>query len=247
MLNRSLQFANRDGGRYAWCRLTNFVPPLYSFLNDEEWAIIESWYDETEKEQLLGECNVAFMSVLQGFVMGSAISNIIQLGHFAGYSTLLLGFMLRRMKKKHSLMTVDISEHCCNYTQMWIDRAGLGDYVRVELGDSANATMVEKALKLFGASPRLVLIDSSHQFEQTLHELRLWYPSVERGGFIFLHDSGPYAKSFDSTNKGGVSRAMEEWLVSYRDARAINIYPPEDSYAKPIYMDPCGIGIIQKD
>ncbi|MBI5344683.1 MAG: class I SAM-dependent methyltransferase [Deltaproteobacteria bacterium] len=92
----------------------------------------------------------------------------------------------------------------------------------------------------------MIIIDSSHQYKHTIDELDLWYPALEEGGFIFLHDSGEYAKMFDSTNKGGVATALNEWLSKTSGARALNIFPPPHTNANPIYKDPCGLGIIQK-
>ncbi|MBS0150366.1 MAG: methyltransferase domain-containing protein [Nitrospira sp.] len=246
MPERSLKFAKREGGRYAWHQFGNYIPPLYSFLTDEEWNILEGWYDDTEKEKLLRECNIPFLSVVQGFIMGSVIDRIVQLGHFAGYSTLLIGFMMRKMQKKRTFLTIDISRRCCDYTRKWVEIAKIEEYVSIELGDSADPKMIAKAEELFQAPPKAIVLDSSHQYEHTMSELRLWYPALDNGGFIFLHDSGEYAKEFDSTKKGGVHVAMQEWLAQTREARAINIYPPAHTYADPIYKDPCGLGIIQK-
>lgn len=246
MTERNLKFSNREGGRYAWHQFGNYIPPLYSFLTDEEWTILENWYDDTERENLLGECNIPFLSVVQGFIMGSVIDRIVQLGHFAGYSTLLIGFMLRKMRKKRTFLTIDISSRCCDYTRKWVEIAKIDEYVSIELGDSADPNMIAKAEGLFQAPPKAIVLDSSHQYEHTMSELRLWYPALDNGGFMFLHDSGEYAKEFDSTKKGGVHVAVQEWLAQTREARAINIYPPAHTYANPIYKDPCGLGIIQK-
>ncbi|MBI5344682.1 MAG: hypothetical protein HZB83_05005 [Deltaproteobacteria bacterium] len=106
---RNLKFKGRAGeGRFAWHKFGDYVPPIYSFLTGNEWEILEKWYEDTESRKLLGECNIPFISSVQGFIMGSVINNIVQLGHFAGYSTLLIGFMMRRMKMKNSFITIDI-------------------------------------------------------------------------------------------------------------------------------------------
>jgi predicted O-methyltransferase YrrM len=70
------------------------------------------------------------MSVLQGLVMGSAITRIVQLGDHYGYSTLLLGFMLRAMGVSSTgLASIDISDGATRVTQRWVDRAGLRSQV----------------------------------------------------------------------------------------------------------------------
>jgi len=101
---RSLAFSSSAEPRFWWHRLagSNYVPPIYSDLTQEEWQIIRDWFAETSRgRELTGECAVPIMSLLQGFVLGSGVRRIVQLGTHSGYSTLLLGFFLRRMRAAH--------------------------------------------------------------------------------------------------------------------------------------------------
>ena len=237
---------NLSGGRYAWYkRYGNYVPPIYSFLTDDEWMIMEKWYEDTEKAKLIGESNVPFMSLLQGFIMGNSLTNIVQLGHYAGYSALLIGFMLRKMGKKHSFVSIDIDKSVSNYTQSWIKRAGLQDYVSIITGNSSDQSIARSATKSLNDVIQAIIIDSSHQYAQTLSELDLWYPLVQDKGFIFMHDVSEFATRLDSTNKGGVKNALQDWIVGKPEIRLISI-DQECSNTEPAYKDPCGIGIIQK-
>ncbi len=97
---RSLAFASSSEPRFWWHRLpgSNYVPPIYGNLTDEEWQIMRDWFAETSRRGLIGECAVPIMSLLQGFVLGNGVRRIVQLGTHSGYSTLLLGFFLRQMK-----------------------------------------------------------------------------------------------------------------------------------------------------
>jgi predicted O-methyltransferase YrrM len=104
------------------------APRPHAQLSDEEWALMEAWYEETASGA--AEINVPAMSVLQGLVMGSAITRIVQLGDHYGYSTLLLGFMLRAMGVSSTgLASIDISDGATRVTQRWVDRAGLRSQV----------------------------------------------------------------------------------------------------------------------
>lgn len=244
---RSLSFRNRKGNRYWWYWQKNYVPPIFIFLNDDEWRIIDEWYRETDEKKLAAEMNIPPICVIQGFIMGSNISNIVQLGHNAGYSTLLIGFMLRKMGIKDSFISIDRAKMFCDYTQKWIERAGLGEYVRVEHGDSSDPIFVKVAKKHFKGAPKFVIIDSSHQFKHTLRELALWYENLIEGGFIILHDSSEIAKTYDATKRGGVKRALQEFLKEKKGIQHININ--SNSFIdveKNIYQDGCGLGIIQK-
>jgi cephalosporin hydroxylase len=244
-------FRESQDNRYWWHKTSdyNYVPPIYSFLTEEEWIVVENWYEETSKTGITGEAAPPLMSVLQALIMGNSASNILQLGHYAGYSTLLLGFMSRRMGIKNAVFTIDIDPWCCEYTQDWINKAGLEEYVKVELNDSAAQNNVEKVRAYFGGNPKVVIIDSSHQYEHTCKELDLWYKVLQPGGFILMHDSSSFAVQFDVGQHLGVKKAIEDWLLKNPSVQMININSSNlntDS-RDLIYRDGCGLCIIHKD
>jgi predicted O-methyltransferase YrrM len=236
--------------RFWWHQMQghDYLPPVYSFLDDLEWRIMESWFEDTEKNLYIGECNVPMMSMLQGLIMGSAIDSIVECGHFAGYSTLLIGFMLRKMGKQHGLFTIDINETISKYTQGWIDKAGLHDYVLVVEGDSMDPKMPDLARKALSSEIKLVFIDSSHEYANTLKELDLWYEAIASQGLVILHDTSSVSANLDPTEEGGVKRGFCEWIAKHSSA-SININEdpfPDGTPTIPVYKDVCGLGIIQK-
>ena len=119
------------------------------------------------------------MCALQGLISGGGIRNIVQLGHYSGYSTLLLGFMMRHMGFRRSVFSVDIDEELSRYTQTWIVKAGLQDFIRIEVCDSSHSTLPEKAHRYFDGPIAMIFIDSSHEYQQTLLELDVWFPALE--------------------------------------------------------------------
>ncbi|HMJ05624.1 MAG TPA: hypothetical protein VK474_05150, partial [Chthoniobacterales bacterium] len=106
---RSRRWTGKQGARYWWHDLpgTDYVPPIYSDLTEEEWGVMRAWYAETDASGHIGECAVPLISFLHGLIMGSRADRIVQLGTCSGYSTLLIGFMLRRMNAVHGLFTLD--------------------------------------------------------------------------------------------------------------------------------------------
>ena len=116
---RSRRWTHESGPRYWWHRLPgmDFVPPVYADLTNAEWEIMRAWYEETDRSGVIGECAVPLVSLLHGLVMGNRIERIVQLGTCSGYSSLLLGFMLRRMNTPHGLFTLDINPELCALTQ----------------------------------------------------------------------------------------------------------------------------------
>ena len=248
---RSLAFSSSSEPRFWWHRLagSDYMPPIYSDLTEEEWQIIRDWFAETSRgRDLTGECAVPIMSLLQGFVLGSGMRRIVQLGTHSGYSTLLLGFFLRRMKAEHGLCTFEIGESLCRFTRGWLEKAGLEAFVHVELRSSLDPQSIASARAYLGGAPELIFLDSSHEYGSTLAELESWYPELAAGGLLILHDSSEFAESFDVTGKGGVARALREWRQAHPGIETFSLNHNVRAMETPhmVYQDFCGVGLIQK-
>ncbi len=247
---RSRRWTHNSGARYWWHRLPgmDFVPPIYSDLSEAEWEIMRAWYEETDRSGLIGECAVPLSSLLHGLVMGNRIARIVQLGTCSGYSSLLLGFMLRRMNAPHGLFTLDIDPELCALTRRWLERAGLTNFVTVAEGNSLDPTQLAAAQRRFGGAPEMILLDSSHEYLATVQELDLWYPALQTGGLFLLHDVSLFAAGFDVTAQGGVRRAFDEWRQKNPQAEAILLNGESRSMdlPRPLYKDACGLGLIHK-
>lgn len=249
---RSSDFPSKTYNRYWWFKLDGnfYVPPVFSFLSDEEWEIMKAWYNETDATQSAGETNIPAISMLHGLIMGNRLKNIVQLGHYEGFSTLLIGFMLRKMGGKNSFVTIDIDPAVSNTTQKWVDRAGLQDYVKVITSDSSSPELPAIAKNYFNGDISLIFIDSSHAYQHTKDELDLWYPHLKKLGLILLHDVSGLATTFDYTNLGGVQKALYEWA----DKNSAKYFMLNGSVPATFsggaeqlaYLDTCGLGFIQK-
>jgi predicted O-methyltransferase YrrM len=251
---RSLKFRTRAHNRYWWYKLTgtDYVPPVIAELSKSEWALMEDWFEDSEKLfPNPGEISIPGISLLNALICGNGVGAVVQLGHYVGFSTLMLGFALRRIGRKRALFSVDIDAEVTQYTQSWVKRAKLEDVVSLHVENSSDAIAVELAHQWFGRTPELVFIDSSHQYRHTLEELDLWYKSLAPGGFLAMHDTSVFAQTFDSTGEGGVRRAACEWGAG-RNMILLNSFVGEsvtdgDSPSSLIYRDRCGFGLVQKD
>jgi len=229
-----------------WSQATRcrYEPPIYSFLDDNEWEIFDQWHKEIYLENWRGESAIPFMSLLQAFIMGNDIDSIVEFGCFAGFSTLLIGFMMKKMGHSHSFASIDITPAHCQFTKKWVNQANLSEFVKIYEGSSHDPHMVSKVLANLKQNPKLIIIDSSHQYQQTLNELNSWFEYLQPGGFFILHDSSIFASKFDNTGQGGVHKAFSEWVKNKENISSININSGKlDNY---IYLDDTGIGIIQK-
>jgi predicted O-methyltransferase YrrM len=249
---RTKDFASRDHDRYWWFKAFSpqYDPPIFDMLDDAEWAIMSDWYEETEVRfgaTGTGECAIPAMSMLQSFIMGNNLSRVVQLGHFIGFSSLLLGFAFKRMGLSQSLYSIDIDFDVTAYTKSWLARAKLEDQVQLEVADSSSPEAADNAIKYLGGAPQLIFVDSSHAYQHTIDELNVWYPRLQPGGFIFLHDVSQFAASFDYTDQGGVAAAVAGWLArSDASGLLLNGGLLTEHGDAVVYRDGCGLGMIQK-
>lgn len=249
-IGRSTLFSEKENNRYWWHRVTNcnYIPLIYSSLSNEEWMVMEEWFIDSDiKYQNTGEAGISPISLLIGLITGNGISRIVQCGHYIGYSTLILGFYLRKMRKTNSLYSIDIDQSVTEYSQHWINKASLDSYVKLVVDDSSSLQQPLLAKNYLSGSPQIVFIDSSHQYSHTIKELDLWFPHLCPGGFVVLHDTSLFAKNFDNSSGGGVGKAVYEWSNN-KNASLININGFVNG-GKPgdyPYLDGCGLTLIQK-
>jgi predicted O-methyltransferase YrrM len=249
---RSTRFRLDPHDRFWWHRLaaTDYVPPLYGGLRDDEWAVMEGWYAETGRVDRIAEINVPAVSFVTGLIAGNGIRRVVQLGHYYGYSALLIGFTLRATGAPGpGLVTVDVDPAATAFTRKWVDAAGLAEVVAVEEADSASPATVERCEQALGGRAELLLVDSSHAYGHTLRELDLWAPRLPVGALVLLHDASAFAAGFDPTGEGGVRRAIGEWLPAHAawSGMTLNghVRPGADGDAL-VYKDACGLGILQR-
>jgi predicted O-methyltransferase YrrM len=248
--SRSRAWREKPGSRYWWHQLpgTDYVPPVYSELSEAEWTTLREWYEETDRSGPIGECAVPLISILHGLVMGSRASRIVQLGTCAGYSALLLGWMLRRMNVPRALFSLDLDPASCEMSRRWIARGGLQDFVEIAEGNSLDPQSPVAAKKYLSGDPELIILDSSHEYQATLAELDLWFGALAPGGLLALHDVSRFAVEFDVTRQGGVGRAFAEWRKANPEVEAFSLNGDARTMElpRPLYKDACGLGLIQK-
>lgn len=254
LMGRSLGFKAKTANRYWWFNniKQNYIPPLFSTLSDVEWNLIEEWFRETDSRSASAEASVPALSILQGFLLGSNVNNIVQLGHFEGFSTLLFGFMMRQMGLKKSVFTIDIDPLVSERTQYWVNRANLQEYVKVVVSDSSAPHLPDEVREYFKQEINFIFIDSSNQYAHTHNELDLWYKNLMDQGIIALHDVSELATQFDVTQKGGVNCAVKEWakinnVMVFMLNGKVGASDHKAGFHDLVYKDGCGLGLIQKN
>lgn len=223
-----------------------YEPDIYRVLTPGQRGVLLEWYAETLERNMIGEMAAPMTSAVLGFVNGSGVRRVVQLGHFAGYSCLMLGWAMDRMGVERGLYSIDLKERNTAMTRGWLERGGLGRVVGLRTSDSADPACVPAAREYLGGDPGCVIIDSSHQYDHTLAELDLWYAALAPGGLIFLHDASPSAAAYDKTGKGGVRRALDEWLARPGAPGALTLLGPSAHGDEGPYTDPNKLCLLQK-
>ena len=246
-----MAFRGRQENRFWWYNLArnDYVPPVISCLSDEEWILLQDWFDDTNiKYSSPGEIGIPGISFLIGLIGGNGISRIVQCGHYVGFSSIMLGLTLRNMGKRRSLFSLDIDPTVTAYTQDWLDRANLNSVVKLAVMDSSHENAPSAAADWLQGPPQLLFIDSSHQRDHTIRELDRWYPELVPGGLVLMHDVSVFAQQFDGSGKGGVLAAVREWTKS-RGLSPLLLNSLVDGSRTPddlVYQDGCGLGLFQK-
>jgi len=247
-MNRSLSFRGREQRRYWWHQDgRDYVPPIYSFLTDEEWEIMKAWFDATDDIKASGEIGVPVMSVIQGLLMGSAMRPVVEVGGFLGYSALLTGFMFRHMGYKEQFISLELKSHHVQFMEEWVRRADLQSYVQVMEASGTDPKIVETITHLLGA-PAMVVLDAVHSYDAILQGIDLWYDVVRPGGFVLSHDTSASSR-YPGEELGG-PEAIEDWKEANRAVGCININRevgmPASWDLPRTFLAPAGLTIIQK-
>lgn len=250
---RSLKFAGDNHPRFWWHGpdTRDYVPTVYDVLTDEEWELLEEWYAETLAADSIGEWNPPAMSVIHGLINGGGLTRVLQIGHYYGYSALLIGWWLRAMGGSRLLVSIDIDPKATEFTQRWIDRAGLGAYVKLLLADATTEQALEDAVAAFGGSmPQLILRDSTHDYRVTKRELDLWVPRMDTQSIMLINGTSTMSSGWDESGRGGPQKALRDWTKRRKDVGYISLNDRVGAKGTEdpslAYADGCGLGILQK-
>lgn len=238
-----------QNNRYWWFRLkqTGYTPDVIALLSHKEKRALKKWFDWTDKTNSgIGESNIPLISKLVSLVNANGISNMVQLGHYTGYSSLFVGSTFKRMGKGH-LFSVDIDPWATNLADQLVTKAGVSQFLTHYIGDSASIDSL-KAAKSKLNEIDLIYIDSDHTYKHAKAELELWWPAIKPGGILVMHDSSVFATSFGNVPDQGVKVAADEFFKKMK-LNYLNLNAEVGADVDPdklVYLDSCGILIAQK-
>ena len=155
------------------------VPPAPDFgrigsVKDFELANTFAWNSEPSVGKFLGE--LAFHTRAR---------TVVELGCFVGWSSAHLAVGLHAAANGGRLWCVDSDERYLNAARRNLEKLSLGDGVTWVRGLS----LEDHVLTALPESIDLLFIDTSHEYEPTLAELRTYAPRLAPGGCIAMHDT----------------------------------------------------------
>lgn len=244
--------------RYSWFHLqrkknrfwwfdrpqNTYLPQIYADLTENQFYVMQNWFQETETNGMVGECNIPAMSTMLGIINGSAIDRIVEIGRLGGWSTLMFAFALERMGKRNAIFSIDINPKSTEFVDDWLKVAGVSHMVQLKTASGDDPRNIEDVNIVFdNKRPQLVFIDSSHSYLPTYKEMRMWYEHLEPGGLMILHDAGEFAVQYDKTGGQGVLQAVVVAQETFADDGIIlnRIFSEI-----PVVQDMCGLAILQK-
>lgn len=166
----------------------------------------------------------------QGYYQNIALrlpqdARIVEIGVADGKSSIYLAETLANLNKRFHLTMIDNLAYG-NHEQLTeilrnIQRSGLSEFISFLPMDSLSASC-----RFNDHSLHFVFIDSSHQYEQTKAEIRLWYRKVMDGFFLSGHD-------YFSEENPGVKIAVDEVI-------------PGNKLKTIVTENKCGVWMVEK-
>jgi len=199
-------------------------------------ALVEILLDN----DFMGATDPQALGMIYSLLANNRFSSVLQLGTWMGFSTIVLADALKRSATIHNrevlFDTIENDKAIHDKARVFMERAGLHSLVRCIDG----STLEINVLKQLQQEYDFIYVDSSHSYESTKKEITLYFPKVKKDGIIIFHDSSKYAAQWDPTGKGGVRRAIDEWL-ELTNAPEEYIF-----FESPFWSSNCGLFLARK-
>lgn len=190
---------------FDYIRAATFFDALSPQSKD---ALLEIILDD----EFQGATDPQTLGLLYALLANNTYSTVLQLGTWMGFSTIVLADALKRSRAIYkttlSFDTVECNATVHNLARKFLKRAGHDDIVRFHDGESTEPNILQNLLDHYD----FIYVDSSHTRDGTVREIELYFPRLKPGGLMAFHDSSLHAAVWDPTRKGGVRRALDEWI-----------------------------------
>lgn len=147
------------------------------------------------------------LSVIAGILMARGAKRIVQLGTYHGVGSVVLAAVARQNDPAGGrVLNIDVGD--LGAARGLCEAAGLAEYSEWLMTSST----APDALARWAEGWDALYIDTSHEYEQTAEELRLYTPGAAAGTVILLHDAASEAARREPHI--GVGRAVRDFLAA---------------------------------
>ena len=143
----------------------------------------------------------------QEIIFEHRIDHVIETGTRHGGSALFFAQALAARGARGPVVSIDVDGLS--------NQAGTRPGIHFLLGDSASATMVERAFGLLGAErgPVFLILDSDHSRDHVLRELRAWVPRLRKGDYLVVEDTIVNGHPVRPEHGPGPMEAIRDYLA----------------------------------
>lgn len=230
----------RDRLPWYFVRGTKYDPPFAQFLDDAEIQMCADWYTDTTDDPFIGDSGFIAVSMISELILANQITQVIQLGHYAGFGSMVIGMMVRKVSPQGRLISFDIDAKMTDFCDRLMERTGLDGVVKHVCVDSTDPLTADLAGAWLTDAPGLIFIDASKQYKNTIAEVSMWTRYIN--GYIVAHDVSQVAKGEQANGVLGVSDGMVD-SRRFAPHELILIDPKSENGDGFPYLDPCGLGI----
>jgi predicted O-methyltransferase YrrM len=214
----------------GWSVGATFTPLPFST------AYCDALAEQIADREAPGHSDIGIRNLLFSLILSMRPENILEIGSHIGTASLVIGEALR-LNNFGKLYTIEPQDHYFKRLLYYIERANLTRQIQPIQGFSL-AEDVKRQLERIQPF-ELIFIDACHDYEPVLKEILYSSTLLRRDGLIVLHDTSEFARSYDTTKKGGVRQAIFD--ACNRDPSLQPIF-----LEYPFWLNKCGAAILCK-
>jgi len=195
----------------------------YLELSEDQIPIIMNQLSPSTKEQMIeimkqedfpGSSDFKTLGLMFNLIYYSNAKKVLEIGSRIGFSGLTILDALSKSPGtgKKLLVTIDPLKKLHDKAKSFFDNAGFSTNYKLITNTSESFEAQTESKKY--APYDVLYIDSLHSYNQIRQELKIYFPLLKKGGFLFCHDSSEFSTKFDKENNGGIRRGLMELIDS---------------------------------
>ena len=181
-----------------------------------------------------GESDVGIRNLIYTMVLNLRPRIVLEIGCHIGNGAVVIGSALRK-NGYGKLITLEPAPHYQQIAAKYIAKSRLQSFVQIVPQYSYDPSCQEFLRQQ--APFDLIFIDGAHEYDAAMADIVLSAEIMHDNGIAILHDTGRMSSEIDRSGKGGVRRALHDYVGIHPDMRSIYL-------EHPLWLNPCGAAIL---